>query len=246
MIPTFDRYLVSSWGRAGSTIITQATQQHLQCFTEKPVEWRGAGEIPERGWNSVTGYPSLPWSVIHSHSLVQFNTIEKMAVIICLRNPGEQALSQKLSVISGYRYVYKPCVQQQAAKVLEQQRHPHEYFKMVIQESENYKKPQNFWIDCLELEQNRHLIIDWNDLACARMQSQALGLVYDEWRDNLQFATDKMNISLNFDSLTMLRNPINLLDRVENREEVHQWLQTHQLQHQDMVHAWKSMLLDRF
>lgn len=240
---TYDRYLVSSWGRAGSLVITQMLQHHLQRFTEQKVEWFGAPELPDRGWNPELGYTSRPWSVIHSHLHSQFNTTEKMGVVICLRKSSEQALSAKLAKLSGYQHVYEPWYQQYAKRSYD--KNP-EYYSTILCEVKNQQLQQNFSVDCHELEVVRKHVIEWNNLACAKMKYNAVSLTYDNWCSNLVVASKQLSIDFTASKITMQKDPAKLQDRVSNREEVQAWLDQHREQDAELIETWRGMLLENF
>jgi hypothetical protein len=239
---TYDRYLVSSWGRAGSTVITQLTQIHLKKYTDNVVKWYGADEKNELGWSPESGYPSRPWSVIHSHSLVQFNTINDMGVIICLRLCSEQALSRRLAQLSGYLYMYQDWFIQHIKK-----KHLDEnWARSVLTIDELESQSQNFTINCAELEKLRSHAIDWNWLACNRMKEHALGLVYEQWNQDLQIAAKLINIDLDKSKITIKRDPLSHFDRISNQDEVSSWLASHRKKDNELLERWQNMLFRKF
>ena len=214
-------------------------QIHLENLYRVAIPWYGAVEDINQGWCPKSGYPSVARSVIHSHSLVQLNSVDQQAVVICLRRCSEQALSRVLAQHSGYLHRYQDWYIQWVQQLQERSC----YQKKVMLEWAQAQKPRRYTIDCEELEQLREQAIAWNSQACDLMHGKALALVYENWCQDPHIASRKMHITGDFNRITLKREPLHHLDRVDNREQVQDWLLAHRQQDHELLEKWQSYLL---
>ena len=59
-------------------------------------------------------------------------------------------------------------------------------------------------------------------------------------------ASNQLSIDFTASKITMRKDPVQLQDRVSNREEVQAWLDQHHEQDVELIETWRGMLLENF
>ena len=243
-----DRWLVSSWGRSGSTVTTELLHRHIH---------QVYGQSSEINWESlVLKYRTVkmkPFTVYHSHSLSQLNIIpneDNCETIFCVRNPSESALSMLLADIFG---VYNKRNPDWIEKIKEKLNDPNEVdnydtYLMNIKEFEKWESCENVKInlDITVLDYYRQNCITFNQLSIKKLntiKSRVKYVNYADWQGDLNLLTKLLNIDpVDITLMGHTKNTRSWNHHVENIDELQNWLDLHINEDKKYITSWHEEL----
>lgn len=233
-----DRFMVLSWGRAGSLALAEVLEQHLLD--------RGPGSVT---WHHVVPHavvPSQPWSIYVGNGLEQLVETKHMGCVVALRQPALAALSSSLVGRQGYVHVHAPERVRQAWQRLHvgAWAAKHDYYARVVRDSWAARDSVPVTVPMDELRYRRLTCMNWNDIAVHHLSGRALPMVFDAWHGDTSLAASMMGVPAPKD-ITVMKDPRPLLDRVANAEEVASWLDSCRDEDAGMMATWHRGLSGR-
>lgn len=232
----YDRFMVASWGRAGSKALAVVLQHELLARSPD-------GMVPWYHLSPYTVIPSRQWSIYHGNSLEQLAEIDHMGIVVALRQPASSALSSSLASRQGYAHAY-------VDQHVELARHRlanaawafnHEYYARVIRDSQARHDLDRVAVPMDELRYRRLVCMNWNDIAARLLAGRARPMVFDQWHGDVALAASMMGVGTP-KFVAVVQDPRPMIDRVTNAEEVAGWLATCADEDASMLAAWQQAL----
>lgn len=228
-------WMISSRGRSGSKLLTRLAFRHIKKHAlNNQVTWVGVNvnePVVDLG----------PWSVCHTHSIEQiFKYNRSSKNILSLRRASDVALSILLAVSNNYTHVFPD----KRVKWCETQiNNPKNnvdiirYCKHIIDQNQSFLKQSLNKISIEELNFKRTSCIEWNNIVSQMLSGRAIVIDYDVWKDDPTIALNMMGISDHITPET-IKDPVPLIDRVENRDEISRWLAANEDEDRDNILRW--------
>jgi hypothetical protein len=242
-----DRWVVSSWGRAGSVALALRLRLHL-------ARQHAVGSVPwiYLGPHGVRVDLPAP-SVCHNHSIEQLEALAECQLVhghaIALRRPSWAALSSVLIMDTGYshHYIhghYNACLVDLMADAAGTDR---EYCSRVVAQYHARGRRQRARVDMEALRYHRWIAMNWNDIAAVvspRMAGSRRALDHDAWVDDPDLALRDLGLaSLPADAyLAVARDDWPIMDRMENPDEVLAWIAQHEDEDRSCMAAWMAAI----
>lgn len=206
-------WIVSSWGRAGSVLLTQQVRFDLiRMYPLETCKWiKALGQLP-------------PFSVNHSHLIEQLDYIQGCNIIIATRNPKEAALSRFLSDANNYYHKYIDNLQ-----VVDE--NCKDDYNNAIAQYNNWLKADLVNVDIAQLNHYREVCVAWNETAVTKVPTATV-IDYADWKGDLEKSAKIIGIKYRLELKATLwteMSPTPLIDRVVNKDEVADWLNSQSL-----------------
>ena len=232
----YDRFMVASWGRAGSVALAEVLEQDLRARSpDGRVTWYNPGP------HEVI--PSRQWSIYHGNSLEQLAEIDHMGIVVALRQPASSALSSCLMTRQGYTHVHTDEQVRLANHRLgiSDWASKHGYYARVVRDSWARRDLDLVTVPMEELRYRRLVCMNWNDIAARLLAGRARPMVFDQWHGDVALAASMMGVGTP-ELVTVVQDPRPMIDRVTNAEEVAGWLATCADEDASMLAAWQQAL----
>ena len=181
-----------------------------------------------------------PWTVCHNHSIEQIAAnVSGVNHVLSLRRPALASLSTLLVRENGYVHVYSAGHADWCEAQLED---PDpgtdlDYCARVVAHRRAFVARRPAVIPIEDLRYRRWIAMNWNDLASGLLAGRARVLDYDAWQHDLAVAAGLLCMPVP-KTFVLMRDPLPLLDRVQNGEEISRWLDQHREEDLECLDLW--------
>ena len=212
-----NRFLVATWGRAGSMALCQSFCSHILITTNKQPAWQFFDiEDIDPSFNHNTNI------IGHCHSIKQVDiSIDYSEVFLCIRTPSLAAISSLVTLIANYHHVFSD---NYINFVANKQNKTNNHQK-VIGSHESFLNQQPFLLNINNLNEFRNGCKEWNNNLLRTIRNKKINLFnYDLWNGNVKDYIKSLNYFCKDDDLTIVKNPKRWEEYTLNKDEVVDWI----------------------
>ena len=243
----FDSYVVSTYGRSGSVLVTSFLESHLK---------RKFGKS-KSVFNQLEGLydfqPILSQTVYHCHSLAQLDLLpaaENCGVIFTVRDPSICAISMILRRRLKVDHVHNPVW---IDSLKQQMQDPQvsdvrlKYIQRVLDEHARWQNSaeSKFHISMQEFQNVRNEVRRFNANAVTKLKSvnnRVTYLNYADWQGDLNKLSQCLGLEPMEIYMAHLRNDRHWSQNVSNSDELQNWVSSVAEEDQDLLIKWKTQL----
>lgn len=217
-----NRFLVCSYGRAGSVALCERLNSHLILKNIDAPKWYGFGHDQYNLSNFDPMFNDDEQAIGHCHSIKQTKYSYKSAqVFFAYRRPHEVAISMLLADKLKYQHIYSP----HYIEKIKQRENESTYYKEVLLYVDNFNKNEKVVLEIDALQWTRTDCIKWNNKILKIIKDRPFfKFNYNKWKNRMDEYCVSIGCNYDSDHFSVVKNPRRWEDSVVNVEEVSQWI----------------------
>lgn len=232
----YDRWIISSWGRAGTIILGQ------QLFYELEQANSSIAKFIHVGMEESPIDPNQ-MDVIHSHSIPQINHTDKAGLVYAVREPTSSSISAYIAENIKSLHIHTESAMETKRRQLLDPKFKHKWalFESQLKENSNWKEAEPLMVDMNSLTGYRNRCVAWNNKAAEVTKS--LGrkyyvLNYADWHGDLKKSAAILDIPYREIKFWTLPNIKPLTDQIANYDEVMKWKESYLKEDLSLIQTW--------
>lgn len=244
---TFDRWVVNSWGRSGSVVVSEIVRNQLKINYNRTIIWSSNPSYISDG-TEVS-----PYSILHTHSVNQVEHVQDCGLIMTIRPHSKGAISSEIARLLDIWHIpskhrIKFCQDAIKSNNFNQFREIHQ---QIIDEHVRWTNRKDSKVECNidSLNNLRNFSIEWHDKVektlltrLNKENCQQLIIDYDKWSGDSNKLLKLLNFNIHsIDKLGTNPNLRSLSNQISNYGEVMDWLQLHHLEDSDFIKRFNSL-----
>jgi len=246
---SFDRYVVSTYGRSGSVLVTNFIKTYLD------MKFGSSTSVFNKldGWYDV--HPIPPETVYHCHSLRQLDLLPEIptcGVVFTVREPSICAVSMILRKRLNVAHVHNPKwidLLNMQKQDLELSASSQKGIQYILDEHRQWNDSYDtkFHVDVKEFQKARNDVCYYNSTAIKKLKiinDRVSYLNYSDWQGDLVKLAALLNVTPFEIYMYNLKNTRHWSQNVSNADEIQKCLDDFAHEDQDLLLNWKNQLFD--
>lgn len=234
-----DRFLVCSYGRAGSLALSERLYSYLINKNNQPPKWYGFGQDQYNESNFDPLFNNNDQAIGHCHSLKQIEfSYNCSQLFFAFRLPHEVSISMVLAGMLKYQHTYTT----EYVEKIKNKKIKIPYYERVLTYTNNFNKNEKVELDINTLQWTRDNCIEWNNMFLNIINYTPLfRFNYNKWGQDMDQYCLNIGCTLNPEYFSVVKNPRMWEDSVVNIDEVKNWILSVYSDDKRIMDQWEAI-----